>query len=384
MSLKKTQFSLSDLRKEIPPHCFEKSLFWSTYYLVRDLVICLTLVVYSDYFFQVPYVGFFIYSMLLGFFMWSLFVVGHEGGHGIFSKFPVINFLAGTIAHTPLCVPFYGWAVSHRKHHLNHNHIEKDHSWKPYTESEYSNGSYKQWLFRFTPLLMWLYPIYLVHESNFGGSSGNHFNPWSPMFNKGERLRAGFSAVCVVAWVFGLHYVFPFWSVVKLYWVPYLVFVAWLDVVTYLQHTDEKVNYYRNSAWNYVDGALSTIDRTYKHLIDPLDIGYGGIIDDAHHNISDGHVIHHLFFTSIPHYHLKEATKACLPLLGDKYVFDETPVPIAFWKTMSRCHYVDDNDNICKYKQDVGGEKGPSGYIPRFLARVYDKISPAEPGTKRD
>ena len=54
--------------------------------------------------------------------------------------------------------------------------------------------------------------------------------------------------------------------------------------------------YYRDGAWTYYLGALSTVDRTY-----------GSVIDHLHHNI-ETHVLHHVFFTKIPHYNLVKAT----------------------------------------------------------------------------
>ena len=98
-------------------------------------------------------------------------------------------------------------------------------------------------------------------------------------------------------------------TVMELYGVPYLIFAAWLNLVTLMQHTDPKVSYFRGETWSYLRGALSTVDRTYKQIIDPFNLGYGKIIDHLHHNISDGHVVHHIFFTQIPHYNLKKATE---------------------------------------------------------------------------
>ena len=56
--------------------------------------------------------------------------------------------------------------------------------------------------------------------------------------------------------------------------------------------------------FHFASAAMETVDRSY---------GWG--IDDVHHNITDGHVVHHLFFTKIPHYNLKKATVALRPYL---------------------------------------------------------------------
>lgn len=178
----KMKFTINDLRNLIPKECFEKNIFLSLYYFLRDIIAIIIIFNLRNFFFSFSYIGPLIYWNLMGFFMWCLFVIGHDCGHNSFSNYRFINFIFGLISHTPLCVPYYGWVVSHREHHLNHNNIEKDHSWKPLTGEEYNK--YTVWLFRFTPLLLFLYPIYILYECNTGGFSGNHFNPWSPMFKK--------------------------------------------------------------------------------------------------------------------------------------------------------------------------------------------------------
>lgn len=107
----------------------------------------------------------------------------------------------------------------------------------------------------------------MIKESNTGGFTGNHFNPWSPMFKPHERVEAGISSVAVFAF---LYFLFSNWSFSTLwtcYFVPYLIFVAWLDLVTYLQHTDEKSLFYRDSEWEYFAAAFSTIDRNYGRIV---------------------------------------------------------------------------------------------------------------------
>lgn len=88
--------------------------------------------------------------------------------------------------------------------------------------------------------------------------------------------------------------------------------------------------YYRDETWSYFLGAFTTVDRNY-----------GSIINHLMHNI-ETHVVHHIFFTAIPHYNLVKATNAVKEMLGDYYIYDETPVPFAFLKSLKRCIVVPD------------------------------------------
>lgn len=82
------------------------------------------------------------------------------------------------------------------------------------------------------------------------------------------------------------------------YGMPWIMFGWWLVTVTYLQHHSPDTVVYGDQDWSFTEAAFETVDRKY---------GYG--IDNLHHNITDGHVVHHLFYTSIPHYHLSAATE---------------------------------------------------------------------------
>ena len=242
-----------------------------------------------------------------------------------------------------------------RLHHLHHNDVDHDHSWRPNSRAEFDNMALIPGrFFRYSAAcLAFVWPIYLCTESRRMGFTGNHFNPWSPMFEPKERAGIIASVACVAAVVGVLCYltaVHGAMLVAQAYVVPYFVFVIWIDTVTYLQHMDEKCLYFRGKSWSFVSGAMSTYDRTYRHLIDPLNLGYGRVLDDLHHNISDAHVVHHLFAWSIPHYNLSAATEAIKPVVGEHYRFDPTPVPVAVARSMRRCCFVEDGVECQKPK----------------------------------
>ena len=68
---------------------------------------------------------------------WALFVVGHDCGHGSFSKHKWLNNFVGHLTHTPILVPYHGWRISHRTHHANTGNIDTDESWYPISEKTY-------------------------------------------------------------------------------------------------------------------------------------------------------------------------------------------------------------------------------------------------------
>merc|ERR1719453_1534106 len=82
-----------------------------------------------------------------GFFMWGIFVVGHDCGHGTFSDNWLLNDIIGHICHGSIMVPYYPWQLSHRRHHMYHNHVDKDYSHPWYTEERL--GQTDEGLYRF-------------------------------------------------------------------------------------------------------------------------------------------------------------------------------------------------------------------------------------------
>ena len=89
-----------------------------------------------------------------------IFVIGHDCGHTTFSKYKLVNDIFGHITHSSLLVPFYTWQLTHRRHHMFHNHVEKDYSYIWYTpdrlakaEEKYANHLHKH------PIALGLFPF---------------------------------------------------------------------------------------------------------------------------------------------------------------------------------------------------------------------------------
>lgn len=319
----KLPFTLKDVRAAIPAHCFVPSVSRSLAYFAWDVlvIVCLAwLVCWLNAWWFYPF-----YWVAQGTMFWALFVVGHDCGHGSFSPYAWLNSLIGHLSHIPILVPYHGWRISHRTHHANTGNIDTDESWYPVTAAKYQDMPWYEKLFRFyLPLLA--YPIYLVMRSP--GRKGSHFLPNSPIFRPSEKwdVLTSSGLWLLMALFLGFMTYSYGWLMVQLYWMPYLVFVIWLDLVTYLHHTEPDIPWYRNDDWYFLKGALSTIDRDY------------GFINEIHHNIGT-HVAHHIFL-SIPHYYLKEATEAIKPILGEYYRSSSEPIWQSFINSYINCHFV--------------------------------------------
>ncbi|PXF49602.1 Omega-3 fatty acid desaturase, endoplasmic reticulum [Gracilariopsis chorda] len=301
--------TLAEIKRHIPAHCFRPSLARSIYYVIRDLVF-LSSLYYAAYLthgtsLHIVYLPFFWF--FTGFIMWAIFVLGHDCGHGSFSRYRSVNYAFGHFLHSIILVPFHSWRISHRKHHKNTGNYEKDEIFYPMPESEYSGVSqfaravYKEFYF----LGVLAYPVYLIKGYGNAMQNGSHFSLKSELFTKEERpmvftsvtcwsIMATFLAAC------GIRY--GFLNLFIYYLIPFFTFCGWLVVVTFLHHTEPGTKWYNTKNWNYVRGNLESIDRVY------------GILEHFHHDIGT-HVVHHLF-PAIPHYHLREANQAIKPFLG--------------------------------------------------------------------
>ncbi|KAJ1699008.1 hypothetical protein LUZ63_007520 [Rhynchospora breviuscula] len=308
-------FTLADIRAAIPKHCWVKDPWKSMSYVVRDVAIVFGLAAVAAHLNN--WLVWPLYWIAQGTMFWALFVLGHDCGHGSFSNDLKLNSVVGHLLHSSILVPYHGWRISHRTHHQNHGHVEKDESWHPWGRSP--------------------------------GKSGSHFHPSSDLFVPNEKKDIITSTTCyfsMVAILAGLAFVMGPLQILKLYVAPYWIFVMWLDFVTYLHHHgyNDKLPWYRGKEWSYLRGGLTTLDRDY------------GWINNIHHDIGT-HVIHHLF-PQIPHYHLIEATEAAKPVMGKYYREPDKSGPFPFHlfgilaRSLKQDHYVSDSGDIVYYQTD--------------------------------
>ncbi|XP_010257471.1 PREDICTED: delta(12)-fatty-acid desaturase FAD2 [Nelumbo nucifera] len=340
-------FTLSQIKKAIPSHCFQRSVVRSFSYVAYDLVLALAFNYIATTYFHLlphpfPYIVWPIYWALQGCVLTGVWVLAHECGHHAFSDYQWLDDTVGLILHSFLLVPYFSWKYSHRRHHSNTGSLDRDEVFVPKPKSKISwfskylnNPPGRVLTLAITLTLGW--PLYLTfnvsgrHYDRFAC----HYDPYGPIYSNRERIQIYISDAGILAVTYGLFRLVAAkglaW-VVCVYGVPLLIVNAFLVLITYLQHTHSSLPHYDSSEWDWLRGALATVDRDY------------GILNKVFHNITDTHVAHHLFST-MPHYHAMEATIAIKPILGEYYQFDGTPFYKAMWREAKECVYVEPDEN---------------------------------------
>ncbi|XP_049365493.1 delta(12)-fatty-acid desaturase FAD2-like [Solanum verrucosum] len=211
MSFSKPPFTIGDIKKVIPPHCFQRSLIRSFSYLVQDLIlVSLFYYIATTYFCFLPYPYYYlawpIYWIIQGCVFTGIWMIGRECGHHAFSDYQLVNDVIGFILHSVLLTPYFSWKYSHRRHHSNTSSIEHDEVYVPRLKSElrwfsnYLNNPLGRVL-ALSCTLTFGWPLYLVFNAS-GRSYGryaSHYDPHGPIFNDRERLQIYISDVGVIA-----------------------------------------------------------------------------------------------------------------------------------------------------------------------------------------
>jgi len=179
----------------------------------------------------------------------------------------------------------------------------------------------------------------------------NHFNPYAVMFDDRHRSQVIWSDLGIAITISCLTYLgkqTDFLTVFKYYIVPYLVVHHWIVLITFLQHTDPLLPHYREGAFNFQRGAISTMDRKIHGFFT--------------HGLAETHVAHHLC-SKIPHYNAWEATEALKAKLGEHYSSTDENYWYSLWKCFRQCRFVEDEGDVVFYKNAKG--KAARRYVPR-------------------
>ena len=356
----KAPFTLADIKAAIPKHCFERSLVTSLKHVAVDTIQVILLFTAMWYFlnactnFWLRLPVQLVYTAIQGTVFTGLWVLAHECGHGAFSPYQSVNDVVGFLYHTMLFVPYYAWQFTHASHHHYTNNMEKDEVWVPSRELIVKQGSSevakKNSHFHaiYTIFVMFTagWPAYILANATGHTTKdlANHFNPDSSIFenmNKKDRnwkIHAG--TVGIVAWTMfllatpwlfsGMTYSLLF----RLYVLPLTVNFFFLTSITFLQHTDRDVPHYNNEEWNWLRGALATIDRDM-----------GAYLNWQLHDIHHTHVCHHIF-SKLPFYHSREATAAFKKVLGEYYRKDDGNYFVSLYQTLRNCKNLSEEEGV--------------------------------------
>ncbi|MBW0543723.1 hypothetical protein O181_083438 [Austropuccinia psidii MF-1] len=386
-------FTIKELLSAIPPHCFERSAWKSSLYLIWDLFLSLTLIYGASHINSVfnhsnqifknlnsnilvlfRFLAWSTYAYLTGLVWTGIWVIAHECGHQAFSNSKKLNNSLGWILHSFLLVPYHSWRISHAQHHAATGHMNRDQVFVPKTRSflnldplpinaskSQRDGNLSIKIFKKLDDLLDDAPFWnlvnLILQQTLGwpayiltNASGqkryppgtNHFNPNSIIFDSRHRSQILISDLGILITLLTLSfcaYKTSLFTVFKYYFLPYCWVNHWLVMITYLQHTDPQLPHYRDGAFNFQRGALCTIDRKIHGFM--------------FHGIAETHVAHHLC-SKIPHYNAWDATIALKAKLGPYYHQTDENCWKSLWKSFTQCKFVEDEGDVVFYKNAQG------------------------------
>lgn len=264
-------YTIGDIHRAIPKHCFERSAATSLYYVARDVACLVTTFYLFNRFVTPEYVPstslraglWFLYTVVQGLFGTGVWVLAHECGHQSFSTSKVLNDTVGWFCHSALLVPYFSWKISHGKHHKATGHLERDMVFVPATKEEYARkrGHLLHQLDELTeetPIAtayhliaqqLGGWPMYLLtnvtghnkHEgqregrgvgkhNGFGGGV-NHFNPASPLYEAKDAkliVLSDLGLLITASILFWVGKTYGFANLFVWYFAPYLWVNHWL------------------------------------------------------------------------------------------------------------------------------------------------------------
>ncbi|KDN34241.1 hypothetical protein RSAG8_12668, partial [Rhizoctonia solani AG-8 WAC10335] len=397
------ELTVKDCLSVIPPHCFERSALRSFSYIGMDFALLGgfyyaastyiprinptdlpldSLITRLPAHFQsaaykvsphlysvARFAGWQVYALGAGLVGTGLWIVAHECGHQAFSTSKALNNAVGWALHSALGVPYHTYVPRTRS--------EKALPAFDSTKEDLAGGRVDEKVqeelvdalgdspigaaLGVFALLLLGWPMYLIMNvsgQNHYPAWTNHFVPKAPLFQPHQYSQILFSDFGIFLWLGTL----VWWSVTRgfeemfrVYFVPYLWVNHWLILITFLQHTDPLLPHYRQSAFTFTRGALSTLDRNLLGGEGFIASVTGWLGATLTHGISETHVLHHVC-SKIPHYHEWEASrhlKARLARAG--YSHEGRPGTWGeVYRVWKECKFIEDEGDVVFYKNARG------------------------------
>lgn len=362
-------YTIKEILKAIPAHCYERRVFESLYYVFRD-IFWMGVFGYlaNNYIHLLPNkairgLAWAAYTVVQGLFGTGIWVLAHECGHLAFSDYNWVNDTVGWVLHSYWLVPYFSWKYSHGKHHKATGHMDRDMVFVPQRKKSYlqSRGvdSVEE--------LVSDSPIYTLLQLVFQQTAGwifyllfnvsgqalpekaawqkNHFNPASVLFEARDYWYIVLSDVGILAQLLVLYTWYKNYGAFNLavnWFVPYLFVNHWLVFITYLQHSAPEMPHYEAEKWNFARGAAATIDREF-----------GFVGKYIFHDIIETHVLHH-YVSRIPFYNAREASEEIKKVMGKHYRHSDENMFVSMWHSGRWCQFVDGDNGILMYRNING------------------------------
>ncbi len=256
---------------------------------------------------------------------WGLHCIGHDCGHGSFSRNRRLNFVMGHLSLLPLMYPFHAWRHVHNQHHAHTNSLELDVDWRPISEAVYRRMPLRH-RFLYVSIRTW---AVWAGSINYWAQSG--FRP--SYFLKKEMRRDVRRSIAFVIAVGGAYLAaltyFTGWQGLLLYFVaPWFAVHAWFSITTLMHHSCEDIPYLPEKYWTRnASKLLVTTDYTYPRWLLALT-----------HNISL-HTAHHVS-TAVPFYNLRKAQAALQQQYPELVRIEKASVP-TLWRILRNCRFYD-------------------------------------------
>ena len=317
---------LRTLRRAIPPELLRPSELRSWLAFAR-VVFCVATMLWVLFQIELTFdtsllwslpalcAAWFVYgAVLLGFFL-----IGHDCGHGSFSKSKTVNRIVGYICMAPIFNGFQTWVLTHNHHHAHTQRRGEDVDWSSHlvTEEEFSRMT---WADDFAVKLGYHMPFGIFwwimwNALQRGSQVEPMLEPRLYQRHKASLTRSNVIMMIATLSVYGAFWYFTgFWGMVKYHGVPVLIASLLGGVVVAVGHANKNTIWYERDEWSPIRGQIvSTYDYRFPVWLEYLVL-----------NINV-HIPHHVS-VRIPWYNLKAAAK----ILKDTYPDFYQELPFKF------------------------------------------------------